>query len=128
MATSRSQGISKVIIALNSINVPGLKFIAKTLKNDEFVQLGSSPRRPELMNILKTGDADVISFGSVIKVNSFEFSCFLGVYQRSTSVDLLLSQYPKSQRSLLVVFESVLWSILLDRLLMQSLLDLSQSL
>ena len=65
MATSRSQGISKVIIALSSINMPGLKFIAKTLKNDEFVQLGSSPRRPEVMNILKTGDADVISFGSV---------------------------------------------------------------
>jgi hypothetical protein len=79
MATSRSQGISKVIIALSSINMPGLKFIAKTLKNDEFVQLGSSPRRPEVMNILKTGDADVISFGSVAYKISEEAVLYLTI-------------------------------------------------
>ncbi|CBY11155.1 unnamed protein product [Oikopleura dioica] len=60
-----STGISKIIVSLDSINVPGLRFICKTLYEDEYEQLGASPRKRELLRILKKNEADVISFGTI---------------------------------------------------------------
>ena len=64
-STEASNGISKIIVSTESINVPGLRFICKTLYEDEYEQLGASPRKRELLRILKKDEADVISFGTI---------------------------------------------------------------
>ena len=67
---SASVGVSKIIVDLSSINLPGLKFIAKTLFEDKYAKLGANPRKPEVSGILKENWADVISFGTVaLKIN-----------------------------------------------------------
>ena len=67
---SASVGVSKIIVDLSSINLPGLKFIAKTLYEDKYAELGANPRKLEVSGILKENGADVISFGTVaLKIN-----------------------------------------------------------
>jgi len=42
-----------------------LRFICKTLYEHEYVQLGASPRKSQLLRILKKDEADVIFFGTI---------------------------------------------------------------
>ena len=51
-----STGISKIIVSIDSINVPGLRFICKTLYEDEYEQLGASPRKRELLSSFSEND------------------------------------------------------------------------